>query len=201
MANRIPLALIYFRLLAGIIIYLLAMIFGIPAVPWMTALVLMGFISDILDGIIARKLGVSTLELRKLDSIIDRIFWFLILAACWLLYPHFIASKVILILIVVTLEGIVYALSLAKFNKIPSPHNFLSKLWGITIVLTLTEIVLTGSSSFLFNSMIIVGVISRVDSLMIHILLKKWDHDIPSLYHAYLLRIGKSFRRSELLNG
>lgn len=201
MLNRIPILLIYSRLVIGLALLLLAIFNPLDSVPWITGLILIGFISDIMDGIVARKLGVSTISLRKLDSIIDRIFWLIVLITCFVLYPSFMLTKWEIIAFLILLELIVFSFSLIKFYKIPSPHNFLSKLWGVAILATLMEIILTGSSSWLFNLMILLGIVSRFDSLMIHILLRQWDHDIPSMYHAYLQRHGKSFKRNDLLNG
>ena len=201
MRNYIPVLLIYGRLIMGVFVLLLSVFNPIDAVPWITSLILIGFLSDIVDGIVARKLGVSTVSLRKLDSIIDRIFWLLVLIACFMLYPVFMSTKWTWLAGVLILEMLVFAFCIFKFYKIPSPHNFLAKLWGVSIALTLTEIMITGSSDWLFTLMVLFGVASRLDSLMIHILLKEWDHDIPSTYHAYLLRQGKSFKRNDLLNG
>jgi len=201
MQKYIPVLLMYSRLFLGIFILLLGVINPSHAIPWITTLILIGFFSDIVDGIVARKLGISTVSLRKLDSIIDRIFWVLVLITCFVLYPIFMTSKWTLLASLLLMELIVFSFCLIKFFKIPSPHNFLAKLWGVSIVLTLTEIVITGSSQWLFITMIFLGAISRLDSLMIHIFLRKWDHDIPSMYHAYLQRNGKSFKRNDLLNG
>lgn len=199
--NHIPVLLIYGRLIIGIFVLILSVLNPAHTIPWITSLILVGFLSDVVDGIVARKLGVSTVSLRKLDSIIDRIFWLLVLLACFMLYPVFMSSKWMLLASVLVLEMIVFTFCIIKFYKIPSPHNFLAKLWGVSIVIALTEIIIRGSSDWLFMLMVLLGIISRVDSLMIHILLKKWDHDIPSMYHAYLLRNGRSFKRHDLLNG
>lgn len=199
--NRIPVLLIYIRLIIGIIVLLLSILHPSGTIVWITGLTLIGFLTDIIDGIVARKSGVSTISLRKLDSIIDRIFWLMVLTSCFVLYPSFMLTKLALIGALLLFEMIVFSFCLIKFYKIPSPHNFLAKLWGVSIVLTLTEVIISGSSGWLFTTMIFLGIISRFDSLIIHIMLKKWDHDIPSMYHAYLLRQGKTFKRNDLLNG
>jgi len=40
-----------------------------------------GLLSDIFDGIIARRLGVATPSLRRLDSQTDAAFWLAVLAS------------------------------------------------------------------------------------------------------------------------
>jgi len=201
LVKLIPILLIYFRLLAGLVILVIAMFKLDNAIPWIIGFMLTGFFSDILDGMVARKLGTSSVALRQLDSIIDRIFWLLVLVACYILYPDFIQSKWMALVLLLTMELLTYLFSLIKFSKTPAPHNLLSKLWGVTIVITLIEIIVSGSSGGMFNIMIYLGILSRFDSLIIHILLKEWDHDIPSFYHAYQLRNGKSITRNGLLNG
>lgn len=201
MLKHIPLFLIYMRLALGAIILLLATVNPTNTISWIIVLILAGLLSDVFDGIIARKLGVSTVSLRKLDSLVDRVFWLLVLVSCAVLYQDYMYSKIGLIALVLILESFVFALCLMRFSRIPSPHNFLSKLWGLLIAMALIDIILNGSSLILFNCMIAIGIISRLDSLMIHILLKEWDHDIPSFYHAYLIRVGRPFKKNDLLNG
>jgi len=44
------------------------------------------------------------------------------------------------------------------------------------------------------------GFISHIERILITLLLPKWTHDIPSFYHAYLIRKGVGFKRNKLLN-
>jgi phosphatidylglycerophosphate synthase len=201
MLNRVPLLLMYLRLTLGVIILLLAFFISHNSIPWIITLIIAGLLSDVFDGIIARKLGISSAKLRKLDSIIDRIFWLFVAASSAVLYQDFMYSKVATITLVLLLEVLVFVLCLIRFGRIPSPHNLLSKLWGIMVAAALIDIIINGSSVVLFNGMIALGIISRLDSLLIHIVLKEWHHDIPSFYHAWLIRMGKSFKKNDLLNG
>ena len=52
--------------------------------PIVLVLMYLGLISDILDGIIARKQQVSSARLRRLDSQTDMVFW-LSIVATWML--------------------------------------------------------------------------------------------------------------------
>jgi phosphatidylglycerophosphate synthase len=163
-------------------------------------LVVIGFFADIFDGIIARKINVSNEQLRITDSVVDRIFWLCVLSACYLLFPVYISTNFWLLGIVLLGDLSVYIVSLIRFKKIPSPHNLLTKLWGILIAISIIEILITGHAVS-YNIMIVVGIISRVDSLLIYLFLRNWDHDIPSSYHAYQLRQGRKIRRHKLFNG
>lgn len=200
MKNKIPLYLIYVRSIFGLLIPFIAYSNWEFKVPIIITLIILGLLSDIFDGIIARKLNISTKELRLIDSVVDRIFWLLVILTCYILHPKYIIEVFGSLIFVFILELLVYLVSLYRFKKIPSPHNLLSKLWGLLIAISFVEIIASGEST-IFTIMIIVGIISRIDSLLIYLILKKWDHDIPSAYHAYLLSQGRSIKRNKLFNG
>ena len=72
--NKIPLTLIYARLLLGVCILLLSILridhYNVIAV----VLFATGLLTDIFAGIIARRVNVSSEQLRRLDSTIDQVF-------------------------------------------------------------------------------------------------------------------------------
>lgn len=193
--------MIYFRMLLGLFVPVLAYFYGESAVWPMMIFIVVGFFADIFDGIIARKLNVSTSALRVLDSVVDRLFWICVIISCYILYPVFTASKLPILILIMSLDAITYFISLIRFKKFPSPHNLLTKFWGILIALSFVEIVIFGSSGILFQLVVVVGFISRIDSMIIYCVLKNWDHDIPSFYQAFQLRAGKTIVRHKLFNG
>jgi phosphatidylglycerophosphate synthase len=75
--NHIPILLIYSRLLIGIIILLLSIIHINNFSSIAIGLFSIGLLTDIFDGIVARKLNISTQKLRRLDSTVDQIFFVL----------------------------------------------------------------------------------------------------------------------------
>lgn len=184
---KIPLGLIYLRLSLGFIMLISVFSANSYNVIFYATLVIMGLLSDIFDGIIARKLGIDNHKMRKLDTLVDRIFWAIVFLSCWKMYPVFMASMKEELLVLIIAESIVFITTIKKFNKIPAPHNYLSKLWGLIIFLLIMEIILTGKSSWLFDLMILIGLISRVDSLLIYQILPEWKRDVPSSLHAYQL--------------
>ena len=68
-------SLIRFRLLLAPIILGLAYFIGESAKITIVILMYLGLLSDILDGIIARKQNISSEKLRRMDSQTDMIFW------------------------------------------------------------------------------------------------------------------------------
>ncbi|MCR9250852.1 MAG: CDP-alcohol phosphatidyltransferase family protein [bacterium] len=199
--KHLPIALVYSRLLISAIIIFLAFRDNIFANHIIFVLMLIGLLTDIFDGIIARKLGVSTIKLRELDTKVDRVFWFSILLSLSILEPEAIKNQLTPITILILFEASVYGLSIIRFRKIPSPHNLISKLWGLMVFFAFSEVLLTSSAAIIFDSMIIVGIVSRIDSFLIYSILKKWDHDIPSFHHAIKIRKGEAIKTHSLFNG
>jgi phosphatidylglycerophosphate synthase len=198
---NIPKALILFRFLMAPIILGLAYFIGESSKPVILVLMYLGLISDILDGIIARKQHISSATLRRLDSQTDMIFWLSIGFATWILYPKLIYDNRIAIWAILAMEASVYIISLLKFKRETCTHAFLSKLWGITLLIAFTSLIGFNHAGLPFSIAIIMGLISHIDRILITLILPKWTHDIPSAYHAYLIRKGKTFKRNDLLNG
>lgn len=198
---NIPIALILFRLLLAPLILALAYFWGENARLSIVVLMYLGLFSDIFDGIIARKQNLSSEKLRRMDSQTDMVFWLSIGFATWILYPELIRQNAIAIWAILVMEVACYVISLIKFKKETCTHAFLSKLWGITLLIAFTSLIGFNHAGFPFSLAIIMGLISHIDRILITLVLPAWTHDIPSTYHAYLIRKGITFSRNKYLNG
>lgn len=160
----------------------------------------LGLISDIFDGIIARRMGLSSEKMRRMDSQVDLIFWIAVGISCYFLQPQIITDKLIWIGLLIATEVMCYVVSILKFGKETCTHAFLSKIWGLTLLTAFTALIGFQYGGWALNMAIIVGFISHLDVILIILILPKWAHDIPSCYHAYLIRQGISFKKSKYLN-
>ena len=197
----IPYALILFRLLMVPIIVTLAYVMGPNAKIPILIVMYLGLFSDILDGIIARKQNISSEKLRRMDSQVDMLFWLSIGFATWLMYPDLISENAAMIASIIGLELICYGISLIKFKKETCTHAFLSKIWGLALVMAFTSLIGFQYAGYPFTIAIVIGFISYVDVILILLILPKWAHDIPSSYHAYLIKKGIEIKRNQYLNG
>lgn len=197
----IPVGLILFRLLLAPIILALAYLIGEHSKPIILVLMYLGLISDILDGIIARKKNLSTTNLRRFDSQTDMVFWLSIGFATWILYPKLISDNAIAIWAILTMEITVYIISFIKFKRETCTHALLSKLWGISLLIAFTSLIGFNHAGIPFIVAILMGLVSHADRILITLILPEWTHDVPSAYHAYLIRKGIDFKRNTYLNG
>jgi len=193
-----PWFLVYFRLVAGTIAILCSVKISQPQL-YILILMWLGLLSDIFDGIIARHYGVATRQLRIADAWIDIVFWLSVAVSIFILFPDIWKQNKIILITFFIQEPASDLINLVKFKKQGCAHNWLSKLFGLFLLISFTIILLNGSS-YSFTIALIVGFISQWDRIIISSLLTQAECDIPSSYHAWLRRKGKTFKRYKMLN-
>lgn len=198
--KQFPFVLIAFRFLLAPVILSLGYFYHTEYRKLIVLLLFLGLLSDVLDGIIARKQNSSSAKMRRLDSQTDMIFWLSAGFTAWFIWPHVISSNSFVIWILLGMEAACYAVSIIKFGRETCTHAYLSKFWGLTLLAAFTDLILNGNAGFLFYFCLFSGIVSHLDRILITLILPNWQHDIPSAYHAYLIRKGKSFKKFILFN-
>ena len=201
MKKKLPVLLIYSRLLFGILILLLSLLQVNNYKYYAVTFLVLGLLTDIFDGIIARKLNVSNQGLRRQDSAVDQIFFVLVTVASFIQSPQFFNNNKTELIILFGAEAICYIVCFIKFGKEVATHAIASKLWTLLIVATLIQLIWMNNSGILFQICFYAGMITRLEIIAIILLLRNWTNDVPSIYHAVLLRNGKEIKRNKLLNG
>jgi len=201
MKNKIPLILIYSRIVFGSVIIMLSIFKPEFYRGIIILLIVTGLLSDIFDGIIARKLNISTQKLRRMDSTVDQFFWLCVIAGAYLISPTFFKDNLVLIIIMLTLEAACYLLSFIKFKKEVATHAISSKIWTLILFATLIQVIATGNSIILFYTCFYMGLATRLEIIFILLILKEWANDVPTVYHAILIKKGRVIKRHKLFNG
>lgn len=199
--KSLPYLLIGFRLVLGPVMIALTYNYGASARIVLMALLMLGILSDIFDGTIARAQNMSTATLRRMDSQTDLVFWLCTGWCAWLLNPEIITENRFAIITLFVMEGLTYLFSFVKFGKETCTHALLSKWWGITLFTAFTSIIGFGYSGVFLALAIAFGIISHIDVYLIIFFLPQWTHDVPSAWHAWQIRQGKSIKRNKLFNG
>jgi len=182
----IPLSLTLLRALLAPVVALLAVY---DPLPWAfgTCLIL-ALLSDYFDGVIARRLKVASPGVRRLDSIVDTAFYLCAVFAVWRLQPQLLGQHRIPIFVLIGLEVVRYIFDFAKFKREASYHMWSSKLWGLLLFLAFFSVLVAGRGRLLFPLAIYMGIVADLEGLAISLVLKKWQNDVPSLYHAIRIR-------------
>ena len=199
--KKVPIILIYSRIMIGFLILMLSLFPIKYNAAVIILLITIGLLTDIFDGIIARRLNISSSKLRRLDSIVDQVFWIFIVAAAYILYPSFFKNNLVQIIVLFAFEILTYVISLIRFGKEVATHAILSKIWTLSIFATLIQIIATGNATYLFQVCFYLGIITRLEIILILFVIKHWVNDVPTLYHAMLIRHGKNIKRSKWFNG
>lgn len=147
-------------------------------------------LSDIYDGKIARRLGIATPQLRRLDSIADSIFYAAATYCVWHVHREVIVDNRMPLLILLGLELSRYVFDFLKFKKEASYHMWSSKLWGVFLFLGFFFVLVLGRTGIPVYLAIYIGLLADLEGLLISIILPYWKNDVPTIMHALEIRKG-----------
>lgn len=180
--KKVPFLLIYSRIFMGIAIALIV-VFNTPyASFWIVGLMIAALLTDFFDGVVARRYNVATQKLRVWDSNVDLFFWVVTMISVFYLNMEFFLRNYGWILSVVFLQILCLAVSFAKFKKSIATHALLSKLWAMVLLIFLIDLTLHSTSRIPFMLCVFLGILSRVEILLIILKLKRWTTDVPSIF-------------------
>ncbi|ASK30412.1 CDP-alcohol phosphatidyltransferase [Chryseobacterium sp. T16E-39] len=198
--KKLPYLLILIRFLIAPTVLLLSYFKNEDSRNLILILMYIGLLTDIFDGIIARKTGVSSEKLRRLDSQTDLVFWLSLGFSSYLLNPELIKKEWTGILLIFIMEALCYIVSIWKFGKETCTHAFLAKMWGLSLLIAFTYLIGFQETGWAFYLTVVLGLISHVDVILIVLLLPKWQYDVPSSYHAWKIRMGKQRKKTIFFN-
>ena len=181
--TAVPLALTSIRVILAPLILVWAWN-GRAGLPYVLCLIV-AFVTDYFDGVVARRLGVATAAVRRYDSAADVVFYVAAFVAVWLVHPEVVRQHWVGLALVAGLEAIRVTTDTIKFRREASYHMWSAKLWNITLFVALTGLMGFGISGWLFQLPIVVGIVTNLEGLAASLLLPTWTHDVPTVYHAY----------------
>jgi phosphatidylglycerophosphate synthase len=154
---------------------------------WFLVGYIIAVLSDIFDGIIARRLGVSTIELRQADSWADICLYLCVAMSAWLVYPQVIIDFRVPLLIATIAQLTLFATSLIKFKKFPSFHTYTAKIWGLTLLIAMLGLFGFGYVNTLWLA-IGMCIVNSLEEIMMTLILPEWKCDVLSIFAAIELR-------------
>ena len=185
-ARSLPWALVWLRLLLAPLMLFLAWRWPEP-LDFALCLAL-AFLSDIFDGVLARRWGTVTAALRRVDSLVDTLFCLATLGSVWLCRPEAVRQAGILLTVLLVLEVLRYAVDLSKFGREASYHMWSAKLWAAVLYTAFFMVLVMRQGRGWVTAALLLGIVSDLEGLAATLLLPEWRHDVPSLVHAWRLR-------------
>ncbi|MCU0568826.1 MAG: CDP-alcohol phosphatidyltransferase family protein [Oculatellaceae cyanobacterium Prado106] len=181
MLRHLPLSLVILRFAIAPLLLLDAL--DHQASAWFLVTYGVAIVSDIFDGIIARRLGVSTPTLRQADSWADVTLFVCLAISTGLIYPEVLVAFRVPLAIALVAQLSLYLLCLIKFGKAPSFHTYTAKAWGLMLLVAVIALYGWGASQWLWGAIAFCWV-NSVEEILIALRLQTWQCDILSLWHV-----------------
>jgi CDP-diacylglycerol--glycerol-3-phosphate 3-phosphatidyltransferase len=178
--RHLPFALTTLRLLLGPIALACALA-GVTRFVYLPILIA-ATLSDIFDGILARKLGVATPALRRYDSITDIIYYLFILAVGWFLCKPVIAGNLWLIGLMLLSEAGCILICLIRFGKFPATHSFLAKFYGLCLLGCLIALLVFNAGCWAIIAMAIVALVTNSEIIAMHLIASSPPVDVSCIF-------------------
>jgi phosphatidylglycerophosphate synthase len=182
----VPAALVILRFFMGPLLLLNAIDSKTDA--WFIVGFVIAFLSDIFDGVIARRLGVSTASLRRADSWADVCLYLCVGVSAFLVHSDVITAFSNPLSAVVGIQLIWWVVNLAKYGQPASYHTYSAKAWGVTLFIATISLFGFGYGGLTLFLAIAVGIIHTIEEIAMTLILPKWTHDVLSIVHALRLR-------------
>jgi len=163
---------------------------------WFIVGFVVAFVSDIFDGIIARRLGVSTANLRQADSWADVCLFGSVFISAWLGYRDILIAENLPLLMAVFAQLLWWVVNLIKYGKPASYHTYSAKLWGITLFIAIVALFGWNYAGITLWLTCIVGTIHSIEEILMTLILPVWTYDVLSIFHALSLR--QELQKSEV---
>lgn len=193
--------LLFFRSIAGPISLFLAVMLDKQAIPMISFLLLLGFLSDIFDGILARKYQVSSIKFRKADSWVDLFFWCCMALVLLMLRPSVFYPWMWPILLFIAVELYIQFLGKIRFGKAVSVHSLYAKLWSVFLFVAMEILLYSEADHGLLFYVFMSGILAQAEAIVILLMLKWPESDIRGIGQVIRHRKGLPLKRSVLLNG
>ena len=180
--KSVPFALVISRLVLAAVIIVITISDLAESGIILACLILTGVLTDLFDGIIARRLGVATEKLRTWDSNVDVVFWLTAIACVFVLNPDFVLQNYLLISMLLMAEASLYVISWFRFKRTVATHTYLAKIWTFFLLVFITDLAIRETAGISFYVCFGLGMISRLEIAAILLRLKNWQTDVKSIY-------------------
>lgn len=149
-----------------------------------TWLLLFSYLTDMIDGFLARNLKITSKHGSILDSIGDQLTFVVALVGVCYFETDFVLAQIYWIGTVVVLYFSQMIIALFKYGKVTSFHTYLAKLSAILQGVFIIGLLFFGPFYPLFYAVIILGIIETVEEIILIFLFKYWVNDVKGLYWA-----------------
>jgi CDP-diacylglycerol--glycerol-3-phosphate 3-phosphatidyltransferase len=177
----IPIGLTLVRLLLGP----LAIAFALTNQPHFVyaPLLLIGMLSDIFDGVLARRFGVSRPWLRRFDSATDIFYYLCVFITTCLVAGDVVLRAIIPLILLIVSEVTCLVVSFVRFGSLAAIHCYSAKVYGLAIFAAFFAVLGLGFGSWVFFVLAIVALIANAEAMIILLRSRTAPVDVLSIFH------------------
>lgn len=171
----------FYRIVAFplLVVFLLA-----GARDWFTWFLLISYSTDAVDGLLARKLNISSARGSQLDSVGDQLTLMAGLFGVWVFEKVFILENLVLIAIAFLPYLIQMVIAFIKYGRTTAFHTYLAKTSAILQAVFLLWLLFFGPVYWLFYLMIFIGILETLEEITLIFLYDHWVKDVKGIYWA-----------------
>lgn len=149
-----------------------------------TWFLLISYLTDAIDGYLARKLKITSPRGSQLDSFGDQIT--LLVGLIGLLYfeTEFIKTNLLLILIALIPYLLQMIIAYLKYGKATAFHTYLAKLSAVLQSVFILWSLFFSPQDALFYIMIIIGLLETFEEIALIFMYDRWASDVKGIYWA-----------------
>src|SRR5882757_11161806 len=150
----------------------------------LAGMVVTALVSDIFDGVLARRWRCDTAGVRLFDSMADTVFYLCTAVALLVSQPQLWRSYGGLLVALLGLEAVRFAFDFAKFGRPASYHSYLAKLWGLVMAIAVVGVFALHRSNALVPAALVLGILCNVEGLAMSVVMPVWRKDIKTIRAA-----------------
>jgi phosphatidylglycerophosphate synthase len=154
----------------------------------LAAMVVTALLSDIFDGVLARRWCVDTAAVRLLDSMCDTVFYLCVAVALWMGRSQVFRGEMGLLAVLGALEAANFAANFAKYGRPASYHSYLAKAWGLVLASAIAAAFATGDAGLLLRFALWAGIASNIETIAMSLMLPVWRRDVKTIAEAWRVR-------------
>ena len=158
---------------------------GLALIGWRDGffiLLIASFVSDLVDGPIARSLGRQSASGAKLDTIADALTLLVGIFGLYRFHGDALQQDLPWVYVFLASYGAAAIACLAKFGSLPAYHLYVSKIASLCSGAFFVWLYLAGYSRGLFLALASLGVLANLESLLVTRRLNDFRTDIGSLF-------------------
>lgn len=149
-----------------------------------TGFLLVSYLTDAIDGYLARKLKITSPRGSQLDSFGDQLTLIMGLIGLFYFETEFIKSNISTIILVLMPYFVQMVIAYYKYGKATAFHTYLAKTSAVLQSIFVIWALFFEPNYVLFYVMIVFGLLETIEEIILIFMYDKWVSDVKGLYWA-----------------